>query len=492
MIDTYFGGELVDAHRDRAVARRARGRRRRHAALLQARRAAGRCRSRRPRLDRSAGHLPRLQPAPAAHRARRLRPLLLQARDDDRRAVRERGPRVARHAPSTSSSWPCRRTTRAATSRACSPARCSSTASRSAAGRSTSASRASPCSIAAAARCSTASSGPRNAALPRQLRAGAGRTAPGRPRPRRRRATTSWRSPPPRCRAGRSRSTGRARRCSPPPGAASCSSSPLIAAAAAVAFCLIGWLLLRARREADRQSARARQRGELSHALGAASLAAEVSTGLAAALSRRRSPMRSSVVALEAEDRLGLELAAVQGRLALASASCPISSTAHATTRRATSRARPSRCRRRHRLREQLPDVHAALRRRGALALLRPAARRAARARSGRSACSSRDERALDETEQAHVAWCAEEAAQALDRARSYEHEHAVAVSLQRSLLAAGPARDRRASSCSAATRPAAPASRSAATGTTSCAAATASCTSPSATSPAAASPPPC
>ena len=46
------------------------------------------------------------------------------------------------------------------------------------------------------------------------------------------------------------------------------------------------------------------------------------------------------------------------------------------------------------------------------------------------------DERALDEQEQAHIAWCAEEAARALDRARSFEHEHAVAVSLQRSLLA--------------------------------------------------------
>jgi serine phosphatase RsbU (regulator of sigma subunit)/anti-sigma regulatory factor (Ser/Thr protein kinase) len=45
------------------------------------------------------------------------------------------------------------------------------------------------------------------------------------------------------------------------------------------------------------------------------------------------------------------------------------------------------------------------------------------------------DERSLDGLERAHVAWCAEEAAQALDRARSYEHEHAVAVSLQRSLL---------------------------------------------------------
>ncbi len=43
--------------------------------------------------------------------------------------------------------------------------------------------------------------------------------------------------------------------------------------------------------------------------------------------------------------------------------------------------------------------------------------------------------RALDEHERAHVAWYAEETALALDRARSFEHEHTVAVSLQRSLL---------------------------------------------------------
>ena len=45
------------------------------------------------------------------------------------------------------------------------------------------------------------------------------------------------------------------------------------------------------------------------------------------------------------------------------------------------------------------------------------------------------DERVLDERERAHVAWYADETAQALTRARNYEHEHAVAMSLQRSLL---------------------------------------------------------
>ncbi len=206
----------------------------------------------------------------------------------------------------------------------------------------------------------------------------------------------------------------------------------LIVAAAAVAFCVIGWLLLRARREADRQSAHVRQRDELSHALGAASLAAEVSTGLAAALSAAF-PDALSVVALEAEDRLGLALAAVQGRT-LSETLVPDLVTAHATTvayESGTPFGLPTEaC-----LREQFPDVHAACD--GAVRSLYCAPLRAAGARPIGALCLLfGDERSLDEQEQAHIAWCAEEAARALDRARSYEHEHAVAVSLQRSLLA--------------------------------------------------------
>ena len=217
------------------------------------------------------------------------------------------------------------------------------------------------------------------------------------------------------------------------PARACCSSSSLIAAAAAIVFCLIGWLLLRARREADRQSARARQRGELSHALGVASFAAEVSNGLAEALATAF-PDALSVVALEADDRLGLELAAVRGLRALRARRARSASTAHRDDRRL----RVGRA-------VRAGDGGA----RSASSTPRstqPAAARCARSTAPRCASAARapigalcllfaDERALDEKEQAHVAWCAEEAAQALDRARSYEHEHAVAVSLQRSLL---------------------------------------------------------
>jgi serine phosphatase RsbU (regulator of sigma subunit)/anti-sigma regulatory factor (Ser/Thr protein kinase) len=205
----------------------------------------------------------------------------------------------------------------------------------------------------------------------------------------------------------------------------------LIATAAAIVFCLIGWVLLRARSEAERQSARARQRGELAHALGAASFAAEVSRGLAAGLATAF-PDAVAIVALEAEDRLGLELAAAEGT-GLANALARHLITAEAGTRAYESGAAFALANE-ARLREQLPELHSALG--GTVRSLYCAPLRARGARAIGALCLLfGGERALDELERAHVAWYAEEAAQALDRARSYEHEHAVAVSLQRSLL---------------------------------------------------------
>ena len=206
----------------------------------------------------------------------------------------------------------------------------------------------------------------------------------------------------------------------------------LITAAAAVVFCLIGWMLLRARRESERQSARARQRGELSHVLGVASFAVEVSNGLAEVLGTAF-PDALAVVALEAEDRLGLELAAVHGA-ALSERVVPDLVTAHATTVAYETGVAFSLPTEDH-LRQQYPEVYAACG--GAVRSLYCAPLRVRGTRAIGALCLLfAGERALDEKEQAHVAWCAEEAAQALDRARSYEHEHAVARSLQRSLLA--------------------------------------------------------
>ena len=82
-----------------------------------------------------------------------------------------------------------------------------------------------------------------------------------------------------------------------------------MAAAALIVLFLIGFILRRGRREAERERARARQRRDLSRILGSASLGSEVSDGLVAGLSEAF-PGALCVVALEAEDHQGLELSA--------------------------------------------------------------------------------------------------------------------------------------------------------------------------------------
>ena len=59
----------------------------------------------------------------------------------------------------------------------------------------------------------------------------------------------------------------------------------LVAAAGSIVLFLIGFILLRGRREAERERTRARQRRDLSRILGSASLGSEVSDGLVAGLS---------------------------------------------------------------------------------------------------------------------------------------------------------------------------------------------------------------
>ena len=230
--------------------------------------------------------------------------------------------------------------------------------------------------------------------------------------------------------AGRSPSTARDRRSSRPRGAAWCSSSRSIAAVATVVFCLIAWLLLRGRREADRQSARSRQRDELSHALGAASFATEVSRGLAVGLAAAF-PGALAVVALEARGsprpraRRGRGPGARRGH---AASSCRRPQThAYEAGGRSRSSARP-------RSASSSPP-HGPPWRRARRSTARHCVARGGAAAWGRSALPSPPSARSTRARSAHVGWFAEEAAQALDRARSYEHEHDVAVSLQRSLL---------------------------------------------------------
>jgi serine phosphatase RsbU (regulator of sigma subunit)/anti-sigma regulatory factor (Ser/Thr protein kinase) len=137
-------------------------------------------------------------------------------------------------------------------------------------------------------------------------------------------------------------------------------------------------------------------------------------------------------VALEAEDRLGLQLAAVGGSQ-LCGSLAPDLVTAHPTTVAYESGSAFA-VATELQLREQYPEIHAACG--GVVRSLYCAPLRVGGQRAIGALCLLfGDERRLDEKEREHVAWCAEEAAETLGRARSYEHEHAVAVSLQRSLL---------------------------------------------------------
>ncbi|HEY3614661.1 MAG TPA: SpoIIE family protein phosphatase [Gaiellales bacterium] len=204
----------------------------------------------------------------------------------------------------------------------------------------------------------------------------------------------------------------------------------LIAAVASVVFFLIGWLLVRARRDAESQGTRARQRDDLAHALGAASYATEVARGLAVGLATAF-PDALAVVALEPDDRLGLELVATEGS---GPASALVSELIVAATR-AYESGTPFAVVDAEHLRNELPELHAAVR--GSVHALHCEPLRSGSGRAIGALCLVfAGERTLDANERAHVAWYAEETALALDRARSFEHEHTVAINLQRSLLA--------------------------------------------------------
>ena len=207
----------------------------------------------------------------------------------------------------------------------------------------------------------------------------------------------------------------------------------LLAAAAAVAFGAIGRLLLREKREAEARSVRARQRGELSHTFSTASLAGEVAEGLATGLVSAF-PGAVAIVALASEDGRALELSSAIGESAWPltgeAAELVVAQVSTPSYRSGVAFVVESGLR----LRDELPEVHDALG--GACRSLYSAPVRTRGSRATGALCLLfGDERSLSDADRAHVAWSADEAAQALIRARSYEHEHAVAMSLQRSLL---------------------------------------------------------
>ncbi len=192
----------------------------------------------------------------------------------------------------------------------------------------------------------------------------------------------------------------------------------LIAGVAAIVLLLIVRTVRRARREADRGEAQAQQQRELAGVLAAASAVSDVARALAGSL-ETAFPGSLAIVALAAEDRLGVRIAATAGdgfdRAAHAHAITQVAEDAFAA------------------------PVPIALFGEAELASGAPLVSAAFRAsRSSLYACplvTGADARALDESEQALVAAQAAQAAVAIERTRERERDHDAAVRLQRSLL---------------------------------------------------------
>ena len=206
----------------------------------------------------------------------------------------------------------------------------------------------------------------------------------------------------------------------------------LIAAAASLVLFLIAYMVLRGRREAERERTRERQRRNLTRILGDASLGSEVSDGLVAGLSDAF-PGALCIVALEGADHQHLELAAsAEGSFPVSSAARELVVAQAATLAHDEGSAivigEDST------LRATLPGVHRALRGAAHSFYATPLVTRNG-GRLGALCLLFAHAHPLDESEQAQVAWYAEQAAQAIDRTTAFQREHEVAVRLQRSLL---------------------------------------------------------
>jgi serine phosphatase RsbU (regulator of sigma subunit)/anti-sigma regulatory factor (Ser/Thr protein kinase) len=206
----------------------------------------------------------------------------------------------------------------------------------------------------------------------------------------------------------------------------------LVAAAASIVLFLITFILLRGRHEAERERARTRQRHDLTRALGSASLGSEVADGLVAGLSDAF-PGALCIVALENEDHHGLALSAsADGAFPSTEDAREIVVAQAATLAYDTGAAIV--IGKEASLRAMLPGVHRALLGAAHSFYATPLVNRGGN-RLGAVCLLFAHAHPLDESEQAQVAWYAEQAAQALDRTTAFEREHEVAVRLQRSLL---------------------------------------------------------
>ena len=206
----------------------------------------------------------------------------------------------------------------------------------------------------------------------------------------------------------------------------------LIAAAASLVLFLIAYMLVRGRREAERERVRERQRRDLTRILGGASLGSEVSEGLVAGLADAF-PEALCVVALEAEDHHNLVLSAsADGAFPASSAAREIVVAQAATLAHDAGTAIV--IGEESTLRATLPGVHQALRGAAHSFYATPLVSRSGN-RLGALCLLFAHTHPLNTSEQAQVAWYAEQAAQAIDRTTAFQREHEVAVRLQRSLL---------------------------------------------------------
>ena len=204
----------------------------------------------------------------------------------------------------------------------------------------------------------------------------------------------------------------------------------VIGAAAFAVLCIIGWALLRSRREQEAERLQIRHWDELAQSLGDASATGEVSAALGAALSTafphalvivavredERSDLTVSTFALQGADRLASDDPSVVAIAALAyEATDHIALTgadlAPVLGQAITELQPPTR------LLYGLPLRTQAGRPTGSMTLLLP------------------EEQPVGGAEESLLVAHAEHASRALDRARRHEREHDVAIALQRSLL---------------------------------------------------------
>ncbi len=204
----------------------------------------------------------------------------------------------------------------------------------------------------------------------------------------------------------------------------------LIAGVAIIVLLLVFRTVQRARREAERSDALARQQRELAGALASASAVQEVSSALASSLAAAFSGALA-VVALAPDDRLGVRIAATAGgafdRAVHGAAVTEVVEVAYGADAPLALATEP-------RLRAQSPLVAAAfagaVRSSYATALVAPDGDRV-----GALALLFADERSLDDAEQALVAAQAGQVALAIQRTRERERDHEATTRLQRSLL---------------------------------------------------------